>query len=236
MDRYEKYCVLIPAFHEVGRIGGTVRNVLKYCSNVIVVDDGSEDGTNTEAEEAGARVITHEKNMGKGVALETGFAFARENGHECVLTLDGDGQHAAEDIPAFFDAYEKTGCSVIIGSRMDDPKGMPFVRRMTNRFMSWLLSRQMGQRVPDTQSGYRLYSCDVPFEGLVTSARFAAESEILLALADKGIQMGHVPIQVIYSDEKSKINPVVDTWRFFSMLQQYKKRQRAEKTEQRQNG
>jgi hypothetical protein len=94
---------------------------------------------------------------------------------------------------------------------------------MTNRFMSWLLSRKMKQYVPDTQSGYRLYRCDA-LEGVaVGSERFAAESEILLALAARGVRMESVPIRVIYRDEKSKINPFRDTLRFFEMLARYGK-------------
>ena len=99
---------------------------------------------------------------------------------------------------------------------------MPFIRRMTNRFMSWLLSREMGQRVPDTQSGYRLYAREVLGMLKVDSARFAAESEVLLSLSDEGVKIGSSPIQVIYSDEKSKINPVRDTMRFFQMLHDYR--------------
>ena len=98
-----------------------------------------------------------------------------------------------------------------------------FVRRMTNKFMSWLLSRKMGQLVPDTQSGFRLYKCDVLKFLNIESDRFTADSEFLLNLAEAGVLIGAAPIKVIYGDEKSKISPVKDTIRFFKMLSKYRK-------------
>ena len=216
-------CVLIPGYHEQGRIGAVVRAVAAYVKTVVVIDDGSGDRTAEEAREAGATVLVHEVNRGKGAALETGFTWAREQGFECLVTMDADGQHAPSDLPGFLNAYRERGTPVLIGNRMDAPVGMPFIRRMTNRYMSWLLSRHMGQRVPDTQNGYRLYRAAV-LEGITCGARFDAESEILLALAARGVKMGAVPIQVIYGDEKSKINPVKDTIRFFRMLRQWRRK------------
>lgn len=213
-----RYCVLVPAYREEGRIGETVAAVLRYCPCVVVIDDGSDDGTADEARRAGAVVLRHKRNQGKGKALETGFDYARREGFEFLLTLDGDGQHDAADIPAFVDAYQRGSAAVLVGNRMSRPESMPWLRRLTNRFMSGLLSRRMGQRVPDTQCGYRLFRCDVlPMQGMA-SARFAMESEILLDLAQDGVSVGSVPIRVIYRDEKSKINPLVDTLRFFRML------------------
>ncbi len=219
----EKGCVLIPAYNEGERIAAVVRDVLKVCPNVVVVDDGSPDNTADAARGAGATaVLVQTPNQGKGAALNRGFEHAREKGYEFVVTVDGDGQHAADDIPAFVDAYAQ-GVPVIIGNRMSDTATMPFIRRLTNRFMSWLISRKMGQRVPDTQNGFRLYKTSVIPEMQTGSQRFAAESEILLDLAANGVEMGAVPIQVIYRDEKSKINPIKDTWRFFKMLQNWEK-------------
>jgi glycosyltransferase involved in cell wall biosynthesis len=218
-------CVLIPGYHEEGRIGAVVREVLQYVAAVVVIDDGSTDKTADEARDAGATVLVHEVNKGKGAALETGFTWAREQGFDCLITMDADGQHAPGDLPGFLEAYRLHGTPVLIGNRMDDPVGMPFIRRMTNMYMSGLLSRHMGQRVPDTQNGYRLYKTEV-LQGITCGARFDAESEILLTLAGRGVKMGAVPIQVIYGDEKSKIHPVRDTVRFFRMLR--RKRQEGE--------
>lgn len=220
-------CVIIPAYREGGRIGTVVAGVLPYMPRIIVVDDGSPDGTAEEAGRAGAQVIRHAVNLGKGAALDTGFRAAREQGFEFAVTMDGDGQHAASDLPAFLEAYERTGSPVLVGNRMAEAKQMPVVRWLTNRFMSWLLSREMGQRVPDTQCGYRLYKLSVVPELSAASKRFAAESEILLDLGGRGISIGSVPVATLYGTETSKIHPVKDTFRFFAMLRQYRRKRKA---------
>lgn len=222
----KKFCVILPAYREEKRIGRVVREVLKYCKHVIVVDDGSPDGTGPAAEAAGAKVLKHDANRGKGVALETGFRFARKNDFEFVITMDSDGQHAPDEIPLFVAEYERSGTPVIIGNRMGHPDSMPPLRKATNYFMSWLLSREMHQAVPDTQSGYRLYKCDILPMVTSKSAGFAAESEVLLNLSRAGIRIGSVPIKVIYRDEKSKIDPVKDSVRFFNMLKRYRESNR----------
>jgi len=213
--------VLIPAYQEGSRIGAVVREVLPFCPRIVVVDDGSADDTAGAARAAGATVLVHAQNKGKGAALQTGFDYAREQGATFVLTMDGDGQHAPADIPGFLEAFARGDAPVLVGDRMEDPKAMPFVRRMTNRFMSWLLSRKMGQRVPDTQNGFRLYRTDVLPDMSGGDARFAAESEILLILSRRGVRIGSVPVRIIYGDERSKIRPVRDTLRFFRMLRAF---------------
>jgi glycosyltransferase involved in cell wall biosynthesis len=222
----QKLCVVIPAYQERARIGTVVEDARKYMEDVIVVDDGSTDGTAAEAEHAGGLVLRHERNRGKGASLNTGFEYARARGFDAVIAMDADGQHDAAEIPRFVEAYVRTGIPVLLGNRMGDTGAMPLVRKLTNRFMSWLLSREMKQYIPDTQCGYRLYRCDViPFVS-AESQRFAAESEILLHIADRGIRMDSIPIAAIYRAERSKINPFKDTIRFFAMLRRYHERTR----------
>ncbi len=221
-----KGCVIIPAYCEAGRIGTVVEGVKKYIPDVIVVDDGSPDETASQAERAGAMVIRHQVNSGKGAALDTGFRAARGHGFDFAVTMDGDGQHAPADLMGFVQAHLQSGTPVLVGTRMSDTRSMPWVRRMTNRFMSWLLSREMGQWVPDTQCGYRLYALAVVPELSAESKRFAAESEILMDLSRRGVKIGSVPIATIYGTERSKIHPVKDTVRFIQMLRQYRKRSR----------
>ena len=220
-----KTCVLIPAYNEEKHVAAVVREVLEYCPDVIVVDDGSPDGTDKVAAEAGAIVLEHVHNQGKGAALQTGFDYAREHGYDLAITLDADGQHAPSDIPAFLQAYERTHSPVLVGNRMGDVAAMPRLRRFVNRFMSDLLSRVMGQHVPDSQCGFRLYHRSAfpagPYDA--HSQRYAAESEILLRLALEGRKIGAVTIQTIYGDEKSKVRPLADTLRFFRMLRRFKK-------------
>ena len=220
-----KVCVLIPAYREERRIGAVVREVLDYCSDVVVIDDGSPDDTAKAAAEAGAAVLEHVHNQGKGAALQTGFDHARARGCDLAITMDADGQHAPSDIPAFLQAYERTHSPVLVGNRMNNVATMPPLRRFVNRFMSDLLSRVMGQHVPDSQCGFRLYHRSAFPEGPYDahSKRFAAESEILLRLALQGRKIGAVAIQTIYGDEKSKVNPFTDTFRFFRMLRRFRK-------------
>lgn len=214
----QKGCVVIPAYGEERMIGKLVTRVREYVSPVIVVDDGSPDRTGEVAAAAGAVVIRHQRNLGKGAALQTGFHYAREHCFDYLITLDADGQHDPADIPRFIETYERNNVSVLVGNRMGTRSDMPFIRKWTNRCMSSLLSRAMGQAVPDTQCGFRLYRCEVLPFGETRAARFAAESEILLYLAAHGIKIASVPIAVIYNNELSKINPFRDTFRFFLML------------------
>lgn len=221
-----KFCVVVPGFQEERHIGEVVTGIREYCPTVIVVDDGSTDRTADVAEAAGAVILKHEVNKGKGAALETGYEYALESGFEVVIAMDADGQHDPADLPGFLEVYRKTGAPVVLGNRMHDPQAMPFVRRMTNRFMSWLLSREMGVRVPDTQNGFRLFHRDVIPYLVTESERFAADSEVLLNLAKHGVRIESAPIKVIYRDEKSKIRPVRDTIRFFGMLRRWRRKQR----------
>lgn len=222
-------CVIIPAYREAGRIGAVVERVRVYVPDVLVVDDGSPDETATQAGQAGAIVIRHAANCGKGTALDTGFRAARERGFDFVITLDGDGQHAPSDLPAFIEEFRRAGTPVLIGTRMADTRDMPWLRYLTNRCMSWLLSREMGQWVPDTQCGYRLYALAVVPEISARSKRFAAESEILMDLSQRGVKIGSVPVTTIYGSEKSKIHPVKDAVLFLKMLHHFRKQARVRK-------
>jgi len=136
-----------------------------------------------------------------------------------VLTLDGDGQHDPDRIPAFLEAYRRTGIPVLVGNRMWRAQDMPRVRRLTNRFMSAVLSRYMRYPVPDTQCGFRLYQCDILPYVSTADEKFAAESEILLHIARRNIRTDSVRITPLYlPGRRSHISPVRDTWRFLAML------------------
>ena len=229
VDSSQRVCVLLPAFREAQRIGGVVRELVREGHDVLVVDDGSPDDTSSVAREAGATVIRCDVNRGKGAALETGFKVAREKGYAAVLTMDADGQHLPAEAQRFVDAFRRGGVDVLIGNRMTDSAHMPIVRRCTNRFMSWLLGVMMKQHVPDTQCGFRLYRANALPYVVARSQGFAAESEVLLRLADQGFTIGSVPISTVYGGETSKINPVRDTVRFFRMLVAYRRERRATK-------
>ena len=208
---------LIPAYNAEAFIGAVVEEVRPLVDRVLVVDDGSSDATAGRAEAAGAQVLRHDHNQGKGAALATGFEQALREAAGLVITLDADGQHAPGDIPRFLEAYRRTGIPVWIGNRMTDRSTMPLVRRCTNRLMSALISRSIGQPVPDTQCGYRLFHRDVLPLLRGVSPHYEAESEVLFQLSAHGVRIGSVPVATIYGDEVSAIRPVRDTLRFLRM-------------------
>jgi glycosyltransferase involved in cell wall biosynthesis len=206
---------VIPCLNESRTIGGIVQGVRKFLPHVVVIDDGSTDDTARVALAAGAEVRGHRTPQGKGAALSTGFAFARERGFAWALSLDGDGQHAPEDVPVFLGAREADAADLIVGNRMPSAQGMPWVRRQVNRWMSRRLSRLAGRDLPDTQCGFRLMNLEAWARLSLHTRNFEVESEILLAFVRAGYRVAFVPIRVIYKSEQSKIHPVRDTIRWF---------------------
>lgn len=213
-----KICILIPCHNEAQAIGGLVEKLRARGLDVVVVDDGSEDGSGAIAAAQGAHVITIPERGGKGNAMQKGFEYIVDHGYDALIVLDGDGQHAVEDVPVFIEHYKTTNASVINGNRMKDRKDMPFVRMVTNKFMSWMISMVCGQKIADTQCGFRLISCGVLRNIKLTSTNFEIESEILIKASRKGFKIDSVGVQTIYQDEQSKIHPVKDTVRFFKYL------------------
>ncbi|MBN1869902.1 MAG: glycosyltransferase family 2 protein [Candidatus Omnitrophica bacterium] len=208
-------CVIIPAHNEACTIGYLVESLLKKNFDVVVIDDGSQDETGAISREKGACVLNHIDKKGKGYSLREGFQYALKHGYEAVVTMDGDGQHDVNGIDRFLAQAQKNKVSVIVGNRMIDPKGMPFVRLCTNRFMSWLISLVCRQRIADTQCGFRYIHCGILKQIDLVSRDFEIETEILMQACKKGFKVFNVPVKSIYRDEKSMINPFKDTIRFF---------------------
>ncbi len=221
MDR-ATVAAIIPAFQEEKHIGDVVVRVLKQLDHVLVVDDGSSDATSANARNAGAEVLIHERNGGKGESIKSGLRHWLDRGFQYVVILDGDGQHLPEEINRFTDAAAN-GAQLLIGTRMSDLSTMPLVRRMVNRYMSRKISRACGQDIPDTQCGFRLVSAEVIPLLLEGSARFDYETEMLINVSRKGFRIDSVPISTVYSDEVSSIHPVRDTIRFFKLMRRYEK-------------
>jgi len=206
--------VILPCFNEAEHIGPLIVEIKHRIPMVIVVDDGSSDGTAANAERAGALVIRHSSNAGKGAALTTGLRHAFEKGFAWAMTMDGDGQHSPENIPAFLQAAE-SDAALIVGNRMGNPGDMPTLRRFVNRWMSRRLSVRAGQSLPDSQCGFRMLRLEAWSRLPLRTSHFEIESEMLLAFAETKCSIQFVPIRVIYKSEQSKIHPVSDTWRWF---------------------
>ena len=210
---------LIPAYDEAPTIEAVVAGVRAAGLEALVVDDGSSDDTAARAERAGARVLRHERNRGKGAALATGFAAARSETFDAVLMLDADLQHEPREAACFLEAFRARGADLICGTRMRRRRGMPFVRWATNALMSILISMVAGVRVTDTQCGYRLFSRRAVERLALGAERFDVETEIVLRAARLGLRIDEVPISTIYlPGRRSRIRPVRDTARFFWFL------------------
>jgi len=215
MDWQRSCAAVIPCFNEAAAIGTVVSDVKRFLPAVIVVDDGSTDGTAALAAAAGADVVTLKTNSGKGAAFRAGWRRAQELKHDWVLMLDGDGQHAAKDIPRFFGCADRTGADLVIGNRMTDAIAIPRVRRFINRWMSRRLSRITGVEIPDSQCGFRLAHLETLLRLPIAADRFEIESDMLVAFLEAGRRVDFVPVQTIYHQRTSKIHPFTDTWRWF---------------------
>jgi glycosyltransferase involved in cell wall biosynthesis len=207
--------VLIPAYNEVRFIGDVVKAALAHAP-VIVIDDGSSDGTAAAAALAGAKVLAHATNQGKGKALNTGFDYAVRRGVDAAITLDADGQHDPDEIPQFVAAFRAGSGDVIIGQR--DFSQMPAKNQFGNRTGTFLLGLAMGQRIPDNQSGYRLLGREVMAKVRPDATRFEAEVELLLRAQLAGFRLSWVPIKTIYNDKVSHFRPLHDSWLFLKMV------------------
>ena len=214
---------VVPAYQEEKHIAEVVRRTLKQLPNVVVVDDGSTDATADKARTAGADVIVHEQNRGKGESIKSGFRYWLEHGSTYVIILDGDGQHLPEEIDRFLNAASSSGAKLLIGTRMNDVREMPLVRRTVNRYMSRKISRLCGQEIPDTQCGFRMVHRDIIPDLLGGTERFDYETEMLILASRAGCRIASVPISTVYSDEVSSIHPVRDTLRFFKLMRRYRK-------------
>jgi glycosyltransferase involved in cell wall biosynthesis len=215
---------VIPAYLEEKHVGDVVRRTLEQLVNVVVVDDGSSDATAEEARKAGADVIVHEQNRGKGESIKSGFRYWLYHGATYVIVLDADGQHLPEEIPHFLAAASASKAKLLVGTRMNNVADMPMVRRAVNRYMSRTISSLCRQEIPDTQCGFRMVHRDLIPDLLGGTERFDYETEMLIVASRAGCEIASVPISTVYSDEVSSIHPVRDTLRFFKLMRRYKQR------------
>lgn len=213
---------LIPAYNEAARVGDVVGVARRHVDEVVVVDDGSTDETVAVAEKAGATVLRHPQNRGKGAAISTALDYFGRSNAELAILLDADGQHDPSEIGKFVDAAEKERAGVVVGTRMGDVRRMPRVRLWTNQFTSWVTSKLAGQKIPDSQCGFRLLRRAVLKDLRPSTARFETETEILIQAGRSGHKIVSVPIRTIYDpDRASRIHPWRDTVRFFRLIGKY---------------
>ena len=212
--------VVIPAYNAGARLEPVLLKTLAVIPkrNVVVVDDGSTDQTHNVAVANGVEVLTHPSNRGKGIALKTGFAHAMAQPRiQAVITMDADGQHDPKHVPEFIRALRASSVDLLIGCRTLRWPVMPFFRVLSNRLTSALVSRRLGQRIPDSQSGYRLHSRRLLEQIKLDTGGYETESELLLKAVRARMQLGFIPIATIYSGETSHIRGWRDTSRFIKM-------------------
>jgi glycosyltransferase involved in cell wall biosynthesis len=213
-----KVCIIIPTYNESGAIGGVIQQIRQQGLEVVVVDDGSQDNTAQVSRNCGAIVLKNPKNLGKGFSLIRGLRYALDKNFDAVITMDGDGQHSPQDILLFVRKAESSKAGIIIGNRINNPRRMPIIRILTNKFMSWLISKLIKQKVPDTQCGFRLIKSELLRKIKFTTQRFETESEILFNASFLGYKIESISIESIYHREKSMINPLLDTIRFLNFI------------------
>ena len=213
-----RICVVMPAFNESEAVGELVGKLHSYVEEVIVVDDGSTDDTYEKARDAGAIVVRHSQNRGKGAALRTGFKHAVAAGCDAVITMDADGQHDYREIPLFINEAEKCGADIILGTRMGSVSGMPRIRLLTNIVTSFIVSILARQRVSDSQTGFRFIKRGVLEKVSLTTTNYEMESEILIKASRKGFRITEIPVKTIYGEYASNINAFIDTLRFFRLI------------------
>ena len=222
----QETAVLIPAYNEEKNISLLVKQVMDLGYPVIVSDDGSKDKTVEYAKRLGAEVLTTPVNRGKGAALRRGFDYFLKTSYQGLVMIDADGQHDPRELVLFREALTRESHALWIGKRMHEPKGMPFIRRATNRLMSWIISSIAGQKIPDTQCGYRAIRREALGKISLSTDRYEIESEMILEAARSGLKVGSVPIRCVYANQKSEIRPMQDTLRFFKFLLRYSAKKR----------
>jgi glycosyltransferase involved in cell wall biosynthesis len=196
---------IVPAHNEERFIGSVVLKTRKYVDEVIVVDDGSSDGTAEVAEAAGAIVIRHERNQGKGAALNSGFGKARDLGPEAIVTLDGDWQHLVDELPLVVAPVLEGQADVVVGSRyLENNSGVPLHRILGHRAFTFLTNLVSGVHVTDSQSGFRAFSPRAAAAAEFSSAGFSVESEMQFLARQHQLKVVEVPITSRYQDKAKR--------------------------------
>jgi len=210
--------VLVPAYNAAKYLPELIERLEQFVcrSNLLFVNDGSSDNTESILNDSGVTHINFKRNQGKGAALKAGFNYAVEKSYRSVLTIDADLQHPPENIPAFYAIDD--GRTFVLGTRHMTLEIMPFDRWLTNNLTSLIISIFSTQRVRDSQSGYRLiptsFLRSVPMETI----KYDLESEMLFKAGAAGYKIAEVPIATIYEGSHSYINPLKDTGRFVRQI------------------
>lgn len=215
--------IVIPAFNEIRTIRDVARRALEHSPLVIVVDDGSTDGTAAALEGLPVVVLRNGMNRGKAASLRAGADEAIKRGAVAIITLDGDGQHCPEDVPRLVEAHAAVPGCIVIGSRLHAKGEIPTARYRANRFANFWISWAAGYPIVDSQSGFRIYPASLFSRARVNTGRaasFVFESQILIEAARLGVEAISVPVRTSYSAHAraSHFRPVLDIARITRMV------------------
>jgi len=214
MNARARIAVLIPAYNAAESLRGVIEGIKGYVSSILVVDDGSTDATAEVALAAKVRVLRHQINRGKGVALRTGFWFLLNQGYRAIITMDADGQHDPSYIPSLINAYEEGRGDIVIGSRAGEFNAMSRLRRFWNQLGVKAVSKLIGTPLTDTQSGYRLITAEALHGLPLRATGYEVELELLIKACKRGHRVVEIPVTTHYIDGRpsSHFRPVRDTW------------------------
>lgn len=216
-----RVAIVIPALNEALAIRAVVESALEQCTDIYVVDDGSNDDTAARVADLPVTLIRHPQRMGKGRSLKDAMDAAFAAGFDAVISIDGDGQHSAEDVPRLLLAQQKHPQTLLLCARLIGRESQPAIRRFANHFADFWVSWAAGQRVLDSQCGQRLYPRAL-MEAIETPATdgFAFESEVLINASRAGFAIAAVPIRARYHEGRraSHFQPLRDVGRITRMI------------------
>ena len=210
----------IPAYNEGKVIGNVIKRTLQFVDKVVVCDDGSTDETVEEAKIAGAHVIQHRENKGKGAAFKSLFDYAKKNSVDVMVTIDGDGQFLPEEIPKLIKPILENKSDIVIGYRFDDTSEMPSYRKFGNKVLDRITNLASDLPYRDTQSGFRSYSKKAINSINFIDSGFSVDSEILVDASRKNLKISEEKVTVIYDtgEKTSTMNPISHTGGILSSL------------------
>jgi glycosyltransferase involved in cell wall biosynthesis len=205
-----KITVGIPAYNEEKNIAVIISKIRKITDSIIVCDDGSSDSTKDIAEQLGAAVVSHPRNLGYGAAIKTIFEKAEELDTDVLVTFDADGQHRVEDIERMVEPIKQNQADIVIGSRFLDSKEskVPSYRKFGIDVITKVTNATLKEKLTDSQSGFRAYVKNVLKELNLTDIGMGISTEILIKAAAKNFRICEIPITVLYADDSSTHNPV----------------------------
>jgi len=202
-----KCCVIVPTYNNEATLANVVNGILNYTSNVLVVNDGASDGTADILKKFfEVYVVTHKVNKGKGEALKTGFSEATKLGYRNAITIDSDGQHMPDDLPKFVEVMEKNHGTLIVGARNMNQESVPAKSSFGHKFSNFWYLVETGIKLPDTQTGYRLYPINLLKNMRFFTKKYEFEIEVLVRAAWKGIPVSSIPVDIYYAPKEIRIS------------------------------